>query len=121
MLIKIIFLIKVQLQNMLTSKYIGHFLTEVTSWQKNLSQADQVISIILDVQRTWSHLESIFIGSEDIRKQLPEDSKRFDGIDVDFKVSLNVFHHLIGVKLVFEDTTVTSTWDMTWYLHLNFY
>jgi dynein heavy chain len=76
---------QVQLQNMLTSKYIAHFLTEVTEWQKKLSQADQVISILLEVQRTWSHLESIFIGSEDIRNQLPEDSKRFDGIDVDFK------------------------------------
>ena len=70
---------------MLTSKYIAHFLTEVTMWQKKLSQADQVISILIEVQRTWSHLESIFIGSEDIRNQLPEDSKRFDGIDADFK------------------------------------
>lgn len=70
---------------MLTSKYIAHFLTEVTNWQKKLSQADQVISILLEVQRTWSHLESIFIGSEDIRNQLPEDSARFDGIDRDFK------------------------------------
>ena len=71
---------------MLTSKYIAYFLTEVTSWQKKLSIADQVISILLEVQRTWSHLESIFIGSEDIRNQLPTDSKRFDGIDKDFKV-----------------------------------
>jgi dynein heavy chain len=71
---------------MLTSKYIAHFLTEVTGWQKKLSIADQVISILLEVQRTWSHLESIFIGSEDIRNQLPTDSKRFDGIDKDFKV-----------------------------------
>jgi dynein heavy chain len=78
---------QVQLQNMLTSKYIGFFLTEVSSWQKNLSQADQVISIMLDVQRAWSHLESIFIDSEDIRNKLPDDSKRFDGIDSDFKVS----------------------------------
>jgi dynein heavy chain, axonemal len=78
---------QVQLQNMLTSKYIAYFLTEVASWQKKLSQADQVISILLEVQRTWSHLESIFIGSEDIRKQLPEDSQRFDGIDHDFKVN----------------------------------
>ena len=58
---------------------------KVGLWQKKLSTADQVISILLEVQRTWSHLESIFIGSEDIRKQLPEDSRRFDGIDADFK------------------------------------
>ena len=43
------------------------------------------IALWFDVQRTWSHLESIFIGSEDIRKQLPLDSKRFDEIDTDFK------------------------------------
>ena len=72
---------------MLTSKFIAHFLEEVTSWQKKLSTADQVITIWFEVQRTWSHLESIFIGSGDIRTQLPEDSKRFDGIDTDFKVS----------------------------------
>ena len=77
---------QVQLQNLITSKYIGHFLEEVSLWQKKLSVSDSVISIWFEVQRTWSHLESIFIGSEDIRNQLPEDSKRFDGIDVDFKV-----------------------------------
>ena len=76
---------QVQLQNLLTSKYIAHFLAEVSGWQKRLSNTDQVLEIWLEVQRTWSHLESIFIGSEDIRAQLPEDSKRFDGIDVDFK------------------------------------
>ncbi|XP_071797739.1 dynein beta chain, ciliary isoform X1 [Asterias amurensis] len=76
---------QVQLQNLMTSKYIAHFLEEVSGWQKKLSIADSVISIWFEVQRTWSHLESIFIGSEDIRNQLPEDSKRFDGIDTDFK------------------------------------
>ncbi|KAK6478238.1 dynein heavy chain 17 [Huso huso] len=76
---------QVQLQNLMTSKYIAHFLKEVSSWQQKLSTADSVISIWFEVQRTWTHLESIFIGSEDIRSQLPEDSKRFDGIDKDFK------------------------------------
>lgn len=78
-------LLQVQLQNMLTSKWIAFFLEEVSTWQKKLSTADQVITIWFEVQRTWSHLESIFIGSEDIRSQLPEDSKRFDGIDTDFQ------------------------------------
>ncbi|XP_070790567.1 dynein axonemal heavy chain 9 [Pituophis catenifer annectens] len=76
---------QVQLQNLMTSKYIAFFLEEVSSWQRKLSTADSVISIWFEVQRSWSHLESIFIGSEDIRSQLPEDSKRFEGIDVDFK------------------------------------
>ena len=78
---------QVQLQNLMMSKYLSHFLKEVTSWQQKLSTADSVISIWFEVQRTWSHLESIFIGSEDIRAQLPEDSRSFDDIDLEFKVS----------------------------------
>ncbi|NWT53909.1 DYH9 protein, partial [Erythrocercus mccallii] len=76
---------QVQLQNLMSSKYIAFFLEEVSAWQRKLSTADSVISLWFEVQRTWSHLESIFIGSEDIRAQLPQDSKRFEGIDVDFK------------------------------------
>ena len=76
---------QVQLQNMMTSKFIGYFLKEISSWQKTLCLVDQVITTWFDVQRTWTHLESIFIGSEDIRKQLPEDSDRFDRIDSEFK------------------------------------
>ncbi|NWY63744.1 DYH9 protein, partial [Erithacus rubecula] len=76
---------QVQLQNLMSSKYIAFFLEEVSAWQRKLSTADSVISLWLEVQRTWSHLESIFIGSGDIRAQLPQDSRRFEGIDVDFK------------------------------------
>ncbi|CBY09824.1 unnamed protein product [Oikopleura dioica] len=77
---------QVQLQNLMSSKYIAHFLEAVSGWQKKLSTTDTVMSLWLEVQRTWSYLESIFIGSEDIRRQLPEDSDRFDGIDRDFKI-----------------------------------
>ncbi|XP_054000578.1 dynein beta chain, ciliary-like [Hylaeus anthracinus] len=76
---------QVQLQNMLSSKYVGYFLQDVLDWQKKLSTADSVINAWFEVQRAWIHLESIFIGSEDIRSQLPEDSKRFEKIDRDFK------------------------------------
>ncbi|XP_034948410.1 dynein beta chain, ciliary-like [Chelonus insularis] len=76
---------QVQLQNMLSSKLIGHFFDVVTDWQKKLSNADAVINIWFEVQRTWLYLESVFIGSDDIRKQLPEESKRFETIDREFK------------------------------------
>ncbi|CAG9831721.1 unnamed protein product [Diabrotica balteata] len=76
---------QVQLQNLITSKFIAHFLEEVSSWQNKLGTADQVITVWFEVQRTWTHLESIFMSSEDIRNQLPEDSARFDKIDTNFK------------------------------------
>ena len=75
----------------MTSKFVGYFLEQVSDWQKKLATSDSVITIWFEVQRTWSHLESIFIGSEDIRFQLPEHSKQFDTIDSDFKVEFHVY------------------------------
>lgn len=77
---------QVVLQNLMTSKFIAHFLEEVSAWQKKLMIADAVITVWFEVQRTWTHLESIFMSSEDIRKQLPDDSERFDDIDTKFRV-----------------------------------
>lgn len=39
------------------------------------------IQVWMLVQRKWIYLESIFIGSDDIRNQLPQEAKRFDTID----------------------------------------
>eukprot|EP01135_Chromosphaera_perkinsii_P002940 Nk52_evm51s230 gene=Nk52_evmTU51s230 len=76
---------QVALQTLSTSRFVDYFIDEITKWQKSLANVDQVMGIWLEVQHTWTHLENIFIGSDDIRAQLPEDSKRFDGIDADFK------------------------------------
>jgi dynein heavy chain len=76
---------QVMLQTMMSSKYVSHFEAQITKWQNTLSTVDMVVTLWLEVQQTWSHLENIFMGSEDIRAQLPEDSKRFDGIDSDYK------------------------------------
>ncbi|XP_073435796.1 dynein axonemal heavy chain 9 isoform X2 [Dendrobates tinctorius] len=100
---------QVQLQNLMTSKYIAFFLEEVSGWQKKLSTADSVISIWFEVQRTWSHLESIFIGSDDIRAQLPEDSKRFEGIDRDFK---ELAQDANSTPNVVEATNKSGLYDM---------
>ena len=63
----------------------GHVIYKPAYTYKFQLKTTQVICCWIDVQRTWSHLESIFIGSEDIRKQLPVDSERFDDIDAEFK------------------------------------
>lgn len=62
-------------------KYVEFFIDQVTHWQKTLSHTESVLADWLEVQQGWVSLESIFLGSQDIRVQLPEDSKRFDGID----------------------------------------
>lgn len=66
------------LQNMGNSKYVQgnpKFQELVNAWQKKLGAVDSVLSSWNDVQRKWQALESIFVGSADIRIQLPEDAK----------------------------------------------
>ncbi len=59
----------------------------MASWQKKLGTVDLVLNVWKDVQRKWQALEAIFIGSADIRVQLPEDSKRFDAVNADYVAS----------------------------------
>lgn len=79
---------------MISSKFISYFLEEVSEWQKTLANADQLLSIWLEVQRTWLYLQSIFVGSDDICKQFPEDARRFQKIDSEFRVLLKDFYNL---------------------------
>ena len=74
---------QVQLQALAGSKYVAsnqQFQDSVNIWQSKLGAVDQTVRTSwLEVQKGWVGLEPIFIGSADIRVQLPEDSKRFDG------------------------------------------
>lgn len=75
-----------QLQTMLgMGKFVEYFRSKVQHWQDTLSSVESTLMLWLLVQRKWVALESIFLSSKDIRSQLPEDSKRFEGIDQDFK------------------------------------
>ena len=73
-----------QLQNLMGSKYVqGNpmFLEQVQTWQRKLGMVDVTLTAWKEVQSKWSNLQSIFVGSADIRVQLPEESKRFDGVN----------------------------------------
>ncbi len=78
-----------QLQNLSGQKYVQSnplFLETVSRWQNNMGRVAAVLETWSNVQKKWQNLESIFIGSADIRVQLPEDSKRFDVVNADFQV-----------------------------------
>ncbi|KAK8861127.1 hypothetical protein M9Y10_012822 [Tritrichomonas musculus] len=72
---------QVAVQNYLSSKNISFFKQTLTDWQDKLMAVDRVMTVWQDVQYRWTHLRPIFIGSEDIRKQLPEQSASFENID----------------------------------------
>jgi dynein heavy chain len=68
---------------------------QVTGWQKNLAAVADVVSLMSEIQRTWAYLETLFIGSEEVKKELPVDAERFVGIDIDVK---QVLKDILAIK-----------------------
>ena len=95
---------EVQLQNMMSNRFVGFFEKIVTEWKVKLSTVRSVLDVWLEVQRSWTQLESIFLASEDIREQLPEDAKRFDGIDAAFREQMaDACQHAEPIEVCTQD------------------
>jgi len=73
------------LMTMNASKDSEEFKESLIKWQKTLKTIDQVLVLWVKVQKNWMRLEPIFLASEDIRAQLPEDTKRFEKVDAEWK------------------------------------
>ncbi len=59
---------QVTLSTMKASKYFAAFDAQVEHWEQTLSHILETVEMILQVQRQWRYLETIFGGFEDIRK-----------------------------------------------------
>ncbi|GET88803.1 dynein heavy chain, putative [Leishmania tarentolae] len=89
------------LSSMKMSRFVDSFRPRVVMWEKHLSQVADTIEGLLAVQTKWMYLESIFIGSEDIKRKLVAESKKFDSIHA---------HWLsIIARLVTDPNVVRST------------
>ncbi|KAL0246743.1 hypothetical protein GEMRC1_007950 [Eukaryota sp. GEM-RC1] len=77
------------IQSMMSSKYVSYFVQEVQGWEKKLSHVSEVCAIWIQVQMKWMYLEGIFLGTEDIRNQLPEEAEKFEVIDKSWKRLMN--------------------------------
>ena len=77
---------QMELQSMIgMGKFVEFFKKEVGGWQKTLGNVEETLKVWNIVMKAWASLESIFLESADIRNQLPDDTKRFEGIDETFK------------------------------------
>ena len=68
------------LGSMMASRYITPFKDDVHAWVTKFSTVSEVLEQWVQVQGMWMYLEAVFT-SGDIAKQLPQESKRFQGID----------------------------------------
>lgn len=90
----------VQISAMKATPYVEPFIDIVDYWEKTLSYISETLEKALSVQRQWLYLENIFQG-DDIRKQLPEEEKRFVAITDEFRT--------ITSKMFEANTAVKST------------
>jgi dynein heavy chain len=57
----------------------------VDEWSGKLRAVDGALTVWQKVQANWCRLEPIFMQSDDIRSQLPDDAKRFEQMDNKWK------------------------------------
>jgi len=57
-----------------------------------------VVQMLADIQRTWSYLEPLFIGSDEVKRELPEEAVRFASIDQQVRTILKNMAEIRNVK-----------------------
>jgi len=75
----------VTINTILGSRYCSHIRTEVESYQKRLVLVSETLDEWLNCQKQWMYLEAILFA-DDIKRDLPEESKRFAAVDRSWKV-----------------------------------
>lgn len=63
------------------SPYYPHFKLEVDHWFQTLNSMSEALEMIIQVQRQWMYLESIFVDSLAIREQLPGETRAFNQVN----------------------------------------
>jgi dynein heavy chain len=71
--------------SMQASRYIATFEKEVEYWTKSLSNITEILTVSAEVQRNWAYLENLFLYSDEVKKELPEQAKQFVLIDEEVK------------------------------------
>jgi dynein heavy chain len=89
---------QMSVQSIVGGRY-GHFKAEASEWQRSLGLVSDIVQLIGDIQRTWSYLEPLFIGSEEVKRELPEDAARFSDIDSQVRLILQKAWKTRNVKL----------------------
>ena len=77
---------QVVLQNLLSSKFVAHFYSDILLWQKKLALIESVAISWAEIQQLWLNMAKIFMCSRDLREKLPDTAEIFDQLNNDWKV-----------------------------------
>jgi dynein heavy chain len=77
---------------MFSNRYLATFEEEINYWNKALANISEITIMLGEVQRTWSFLENLFIHSDEVKKELPNEALKFVEIDKSVKELLSDGH-----------------------------
>ncbi len=72
-------------QSMVSNKYVSNFEKEVEYWRSSLFNLSENFMGLRDVWKSWMFLEKLFIGSEELKKELPQKAEEFVAYDAEVK------------------------------------
>eukprot|EP00924_Labyrinthula_sp_SR-Ha-C_P016869 maker-scaffold_6-snap-gene-17.26-mRNA-1 protein AED:0.02 eAED:0.02 QI:0/0/0/1/0.75/0.6/5/0/4681 len=91
---------QISISTMKASKFFSSFKDLILKWESILRTMSDNLDLFLQVQRQWMYLESIFVGGEDIKKQLPAEASMFE--------SVNKMYEGVSRKMFQSDTAVEA-------------
>lgn len=65
---------QVAVNQMFSSRFLSTFEDQCVYWQTHLAGVSEVVTMLQEVQRSWTFLENLFIYSEEVKKELPKES-----------------------------------------------
>uniref|UniRef100_A0A336LHG4 CSON012522 protein n=1 Tax=Culicoides sonorensis TaxID=179676 RepID=A0A336LHG4_CULSO len=81
----------INIATILASRHVGPIKEKVLEWEKNLVKFSETLDEWVACQQTWVYLEAIFT-TPDIQRQLPEESRKFNRVDKNFKEIMRSVH-----------------------------
>ena len=85
------------LQSMVASRY-KYFQPQAVDWQRVLVAVSDIVQTLSEIQRTWSYLEPLFVGSEEVKRELPAEATRFAAIDEQVRMILTSMAKIRNVR-----------------------
>lgn len=69
------------IQTISGSKFMAHFADTVKFWQQGLAAINDTVSLLAEVQKTWSFLINLFRFSDEVKRELEQETKDFQEVD----------------------------------------
>lgn len=76
---------------MKSSPYIRPILKKTNELEHRLFLIQETLEAGIRTQRFWKYLEPIF-SSDDIKRKMPVEHKKFEAVDRTFKLNMEIFH-----------------------------